>query len=166
LAGSSYLELIHASLTGRPPLVDLDLEVAVQRFLREAIAAGVVASAHDLSDGGLLVAAAESSIASGLGVDLLLPAGEARLDRLLFAEGGARVLVSVSPAADAAWQERLAAAGSAVPATRLGVVQADSAFTVAQAGVVLLHEPLALLQERFEEGIPRRLRQAAPPPER
>jgi len=166
LAGSSYLELIHASLTGRPPLVDLDLEVSVQRFLREVIAAGLVASAHDLSDGGLLVAAAESCIASGLGVDLLLPAGVARLDRLLFAEGGARVLVSVAPAAEAAWQERLAAAGSAVPATRLGVVRLDSTFTVAQAGVVLVDQPLALLEERFEGAIPRRLGQAAPPPER
>ena len=166
LAGSSYLELIHASLTGRPPLVDLDLEVSVQRFLRDAITAGLVASAHDLSDGGLLVAAAESCIASGLGVDLLLPAGEARLDRLLFAEGGARVLVSVAPAAEAAWQERLAAAGSAVPATRLGVVRLDSTLTVAQAGVVLVEQPLALLEERFEGAIPRRLGQAAPPPER
>jgi phosphoribosylformylglycinamidine synthase len=162
LAGSSYLEVIHASLTGRPPLVDLDLEVSIQRFLREAIAAGLVASAHDLSDGGLVVAAAESCIASGLGADLVVPAGEARLDRLLFAEGGARVLVSVSPAAEVAWQERLAAAGSAVPATRLGVVQSDSILSVAQAGVVVLEQPLALLEERFEGAIPRRLHQGAP----
>jgi phosphoribosylformylglycinamidine synthase len=166
LAASSYLQVIHAALTGRPPLVDLDLEVAVQALVREAIAAGLVASAHDLSDGGLAVAVAEACIASGLGAHLELPAGEARLDRLLFAEGGARVLVSVSPAADAAWQERLAAAGSAVPATRLGVVQSEPTLTVAQAGEVLLKQPLALLQERFEGAIPRRLRQAAPPPER
>ena len=166
LAASSYLQVIHGALTGRPPLVDLDLEVAVQALLREAIAAGLVASAHDLSDGGLAVAAAEACIASGLGAHLELPAGEARLDRLLFAEGGARVLVSVSSAADAAWQERLAAAGSAVPATRLGEVQLEPTLTVAQAGVVLLEQPLALLQERFEGAIPRRLGQAAPPPER
>jgi len=37
---------------------------------------------------------------------------------------------------------------------------------VAQAGEVLLKQPLALMQERFEGAIPRRLRQAAPPPER
>ena len=95
LAGSSYLEVIHGVLTGRPPLVDLELESVVQRALRQAIAAGLVASAHDLSDGGLAVAVAESCIASGLGADLELPAGVARLDRLLFGEGGARVLVSV-----------------------------------------------------------------------
>ena len=76
------------------------------------------------------------------------------------------MLVSVSPAANAAWQELLAAAGSAVPATRLGVVQPEPTFIVAQAGEVLLKQPLALMQERFEGAIPRRLRQAAPPPER
>jgi hypothetical protein len=76
------------------------------------------------------------------------------------------VLVSVSPAADAAWQELLAAAGSAVPATRLGVIQPEPTLIVVQADEVLLEQPLALLQERFEGAIPRRLRQAAPPPER
>jgi phosphoribosylformylglycinamidine synthase len=169
LAGSSYLEVIHGALTGRPPLVDLELEVRVQRFLREAIAAGVVASAHDLADGGLAVAAAECCIASGLGADLRLPAGDARLDRLLFGEGGARVLVSVSPAAQQAWQERLdaaAAAGSPVPTCCLGAVAAEATLTVNQAGLVLLEQPLAQLADRFEGAIPRRLQQAAPPPER
>jgi phosphoribosylformylglycinamidine synthase len=169
LAASSYLEVIHGALTGRPPLVDLDLEVVVQRFLREAIAAGLVASAHDLADGGLAVAAAESCIASGLGADLLLPAGNARPDRLLFAEGGARVLLSVAPADQQAWQERLAAAaaaGSPVPACCVGVVTAEAKLTVKQADVVLLGLPLAQLVDRFEGAIPRRLKQAAPPPER
>jgi phosphoribosylformylglycinamidine synthase len=169
LAGSSYLEVIHGALTGRPPLVDLDLEVVVQRFLREAIAAGLVASAHDLADGGLAVAAAESCIASGLGADLLLPSGEGRLDRLLFGEGGARVLVSVGPAAQQGWQERLdaaAAAGSPVPATCLGAVAAEATLTVKQGGVLLLEQPLVQLADRFEGAIPRRLKQAAPPPER
>jgi len=166
LAASSYLEVIHGALTGRPPLVDLELEAAVQLLLRQAIAADLLASAHDLSDGGLAVAAAEACIASGLGAQLELPASQARLDRLLFAEGGARVLVSVPAAAVPAWQERLAAAGAAVPATRLGVVQAEPTFSVVQAGGVLLEQPLGLLEERFEGAIPRRLRQAAPPPER
>jgi len=166
LAASSYLEVIHGALTGRPPLVDLELEAAVQLLLRQAIAADLLASAHDLSDGGLAVAAAEACIASGLGAQLELPASQARPDRLLFAEGGARVLVSVPAAAVPAWQERLAAAGAAVPATRLGVVQAEPIFRVVQAGGVLLEQPLGLLEERFEGAIPRRLRQAAPPPER
>jgi len=163
LAGSSYLERIHGQVTGRPPEVDLELEKRVQAFLRQAIAAGLVASAHDLSDGGLAVAAAEACIASGCGARLQLPASAARLDRLLFAEGGARVLVSVVPEQRAAWEQALAAAGLAV--AELGSVQAEPALQLEQAGRSLISVPLAELGRCFEQAIPRRLAQAGPPPQ-
>lgn len=166
LAGSSYLERLHGQVTGRPPEIDLALEKTVQAFLRQAIAAGLVASAHDLSDGGLAVAAAEASIASGLGAHLELPAGTVRLDRLLFAEGGARILVSVPPAQTAAWQQALdqaAAAGRPVPAQCLGVVEADPELSITQAGTSLLREDLEPLRQAFEQAIPRRIGAAVPP---
>jgi len=166
LAGSSYLERLHGAVTGRPPEIDLALEKTVQAFLRQAIATGLVASAHDLSDGGLAVAAAEASIASGLGAHLELPAGTARLDRLLFAEGGARILVSIPPAQTAAWQQALdqaAAAGSPVPAQCLGVVEADPELSITQAGSLLLREGLEPLCQAFEQAIPRRIGAAVPP---
>jgi phosphoribosylformylglycinamidine synthase len=128
-----------------------------------------VASAHDLSDGGLAVAAAECCIAAGLGARLELPAGSARLDRLLFAEGGARLLVSVPAAQQQAWQQRLdaaAAAGAVVPASRLGQVQAEPSLTLVQAGTIVLEQPVARLEECFERAIPRRMQQSAPPAER
>ncbi len=169
LAGSSYLERVHGAVTGRPPEIDLALEGVVQGFLRQAIAAGLVCSAHDLSDGGLAVAAAECCLASGLGADLEIPASAARLDRLLFAEGGARILVSVAAAQSAAWQERLdrAAAGEAgaPPARCLGVVQEGEALTIRQAGTELLRLPIARLRQAYEQAIPRRLALAGPPPE-
>lgn len=166
LAGSSYLERLHGAVTGRPPEIDLALEKTVQAFLRQAIATGLVASAHDLSDGGLAVAAAEASIASGLGAHLELPASTARLDRLLFAEGGARILVSIPPAQTAAWQQALdqaAAAGSPVPAQCLGVVEADPELSITQAGSLLLREGLEPLCQAFEQAIPRRIGAAVPP---
>ena len=73
LAGSSYQGVIHGLLTGRPPRVDLDLEARVQATVREAIDKGLLASAHDCSDGGLAVALAESSLASA-GAEILLGA--------------------------------------------------------------------------------------------
>ena len=82
LAGSSYLERMHGAVTGRPPEIDLELERAVQGFLRQAISQALVRSAHDLSDGGLAVAAAESCMASGLGAHLELPSSGARLDQI------------------------------------------------------------------------------------
>ena len=163
LAGSSYLERLHGAVTGRPPEIDLQLERAVQGFLRQAIAQGLVASAHDLSDGGLAVAAAECCIATmaliPLGAELEIPASSARLDRLLFAEGGARILVSVPAGQNAAWQQALVAA--AVRAERLGVVTAAASFVIRQAGQPLLEQSLAALEACYEQAIPRRMGEGA-----
>ena len=166
LAGTSYLERIHGQLTGRPPVIDLALERAVQAFLRQAISQGLVASAHDLSDGGLAVAAAECCMASGLGAHLELPAGNGRLDHLLFAEGGARILVSVPPVQTMAWQQALDQARSAghdVPAQCLGVVAAGADFSISQAGTPLLEVPIDQLCTTFEQAIPRRMGADLPP---
>lgn len=166
LAGTSYLECIHGQLTGRPPVIDLALERAVQAFLRQAISQGLVASAHDLSDGGLAVAAAECCMASGLGAHLELPAGEGRLDHLLFAEGGARILVSVPPVQTVAWQQALDQARSAghdVPAQCLGVVAAGADFSISQAGTPLVELPIDQLRTTFEQAIPRRMGADLPP---
>jgi len=96
LSASSFLEYIHGLKTGRPPETDLDLEKQVHSFLRKVIKEGLINSAHDVGDGGLAVAIAECCISSGLGANIMIPLSELRLDRLLFAEGGARVLISCS----------------------------------------------------------------------
>jgi phosphoribosylformylglycinamidine synthase len=166
LAGTSYLERIHGQLTGRPPVIDLALERSVQAFLRQAISQGLVASAHDLSDGGLAVAAAECCMASGLGAHLELPAGDGRLDHLLFAEGGARILVSVPPVQTMAWQQaldRARSAGHDVPVQCLGVVAAGVDFSISQAGTPLLELPIDQLRTTFEQAIPRRMGADLPP---
>ena len=165
LAATSYLERLHGDVTGRPPLTDLDLETAVQAAVRAAIGDGLLASAHDLSDGGLGVAAAECCIASGLGASLALPrpADAHRLDRPLFAEGGARILVSVAPAQAAAWQQVLDAAGAALPAQRLGVVSADPTLVIGVAGAPLLQVPVSRMATVFEQAIPRRMASGIPP---
>jgi phosphoribosylformylglycinamidine synthase len=165
LAATSYLERLHGDVTGRPPLTDLDLETAVQAAVRVAIGDGLLASAHDLSDGGLGVAAAECCIASGLGASLALPrpADAHRLDRPLFAEGGARILVSVAPAQAAAWQQVLDAAGAALPAQRLGVVSADPTLVIGVAGAPLLQVPVSRMATVFEQAIPRRMASGIPP---
>jgi phosphoribosylformylglycinamidine synthase II len=166
LAGSSYLERLHGTVTGRPPEIDLALERSVQGFLRQAITAGLVASAHDLSDGGLAVAAAECCIATAaagipLGAELELPASTVRLDRLLFAEGGARILVSVPAAQADAWQQALQAAD--VPAQHLGVVSSQASLRVVQGAATLLEQSVIQLRERFEQAIPRRMGVDLPP---
>ncbi len=165
LAGSSYLERLHGAVTGRPPQIDLALERAVQGFLRQAIASGLVASAHDLSDGGLAVASAECCLATPaavpLGAELELPVGTVRPDRLLFAEGGARILVSVPAEQAAAWQQALEAA--AVAGQPLGVVSDQPSLRIRQGAAILLEGSVAQLRERFEQALPRRLGVDLPP---
>ncbi len=121
LAGSAYQELKTGSLAGRPPLTDFSMELKVGSLVRDAIAQGLLASAHDCSDGGLGVAFAESCIASGLGIEIDFVAHGVRLDRVLFAEGGSRVVVSVKGDQVGQW-EALLKANHDLPITQLGVV--------------------------------------------
>jgi phosphoribosylformylglycinamidine synthase len=158
LAGSSYQTVIHGLCTGRPPRIDLELEARLQELLRQAIAADLVASAHDLSDGGLAVAAAEACLAGGLGAFLELPASGVRRDRLLFAESAGRVLVSVPVGAAAGWRQLLSeAAAVGVPITLLGEVVAQAELKVIIGAETLLQLSLDSLRDSFEGGIPRRL---------
>ena len=156
LAGSSYQQLVLGDLAGRPPRVDLTLEAAVQSLVRRAISAGLIASAHDSSDGGLAVALAESSIASGLGVELDLTVSETRLDRVLFAEGGARIVVSVKAEQATAWTDLLATAPD-VPATELGRVTAGGDVQIRCGGTPAIQLPIAQLQQAHADALPRRL---------
>ncbi|MFH1482816.1 MAG: phosphoribosylformylglycinamidine synthase subunit PurL, partial [Chloroflexota bacterium] len=142
LAGSEYLELVHGLVAGRPGL-DLALEKRVQKCLREAIKRGLLNSAHDVSDGGLGVALAESSIAGNIGFQGTKLKG--RLDEFLFGEGGGRVVVSASPGKAPALR-RLALAHQ-VPLIRLGAVGGDT-FTF---GPVSL--PLAEIAQAWRGGL-------------
>ena len=158
LAGSSYQGVIHGLLTGRPPRVDLDLELRVQALVRQAWDQGLLASAHDSSDGGLAVALAECSIASGLGVDGSLPGDGVRPERSLFAEGGARIVVSVRAECMEAWMSLLASdAHAAVPVTTLGAVADHGRFRLSLGSNPVLDQAVQTLTECFEQALPRRL---------
>ena len=116
LAGSEYLQVIQGLVAGRPVL-DLSLERRVQELCRQLISAGVAASAHDCSEGGLAVALAESCIQNNVGFtgSTALPR---RWDMTMFGEGQSRIVISLSPDH---WPklERLAGR-SGVPTLRLG----------------------------------------------
>ena len=159
LGGSSYLQVCHGLCTGRPPRPDLDLERQVQGALRGAIRHGLVSAAHDLSDGGLLVAVAEMAISAGCGAQLELAVSELRLERLLFAEGGARIVVSVSPERLEALQAYLLEQGCS--SQWLGTVQQDPKLVVRQGEINLLDQTLASLHDAHGQGLPRRLQQQA-----
>ena len=158
LAGSSFLQVCHGLCTGRPPRTDLELEQTVQQALRSGIRAGQISAAHDVSDGGLLVAVAEMAVAAGCGAQLSVPSA-GRLERLLFAEGGARVVVSVPEASWSALQTALQQAGC--PAQSLGRVQADARLQLRVGGQNVLDVAIEALAHAHQQGLPRRLEQPA-----
>jgi phosphoribosylformylglycinamidine synthase subunit PurL len=95
--GSEYAAVIHDRVGGRPPALDVTAERALHALLVEAVARGLVSSAHDPSRGGLAVAVAESAIASRLGCRVEAEgAGE---HAWLFSESPSRALVTCAPAA-------------------------------------------------------------------
>ncbi|MGA8028670.1 MAG: phosphoribosylformylglycinamidine synthase subunit PurL [Bryobacteraceae bacterium] len=96
LGGTQYAKMIHNSLWGRPPKLDMDYEKRVQASVRELVQERAVESAHDVADGGLAVALAESCFGPGnIGADISLDSNlESEL--LLFHEGPSRILVSTA----------------------------------------------------------------------
>ena len=93
----------------------MDAERAAASLLEAAARAGLLAAAHDVSDGGLAIALAESCLAGGHGCRVSLPGDEFTF---LFSESAARVVVAVMPGAErefVALCER-----HAVPAQALG----------------------------------------------
>ncbi len=97
LDGSEYLKHVHGIEAGAPG-IDLDLEARVQAACLAGIQAGAIRSAHDVADGGLAVAVAESCIAGGIGATLAIDAADGHRDALLFGESASRIVVSVAAA--------------------------------------------------------------------
>ncbi|HAL46278.1 MAG TPA: phosphoribosylformylglycinamidine synthase II, partial [Dehalococcoidia bacterium] len=122
LAGSEYLELIHDTVAGIPE-IDMELEIAVQRACRRLIHDRIARSAHDCSDGGLLVALAESCVAGAIGLTLIADLPD-RWDAALFGEGQSRIVVSVDRSALDRLDEICRDEG--VPWTELGTVGGDT----------------------------------------
>jgi phosphoribosylformylglycinamidine synthase len=95
LGGSEYQQMFHAAVLAAPPRVDLDREKALVDLLVSLHANRLLRSAHDLSNGGLAVALAESSM-NGIGCHVYLANYARDLDAvaLLFSESQGRAIVA------------------------------------------------------------------------
>ena len=98
LGGSEYLKVEHGLVAGRPPALDLTRERAVHKLVLAAARADLVRSAHDCSDGGMLVALAECCLLGGIGVRCPPLRAEAPvgLDAALFGESPSRFILGVA----------------------------------------------------------------------
>jgi phosphoribosylformylglycinamidine synthase len=144
LGQSIYLREICGREEGAPPPVDLATEKRHGDFVRGLIGDGLVTAAHDISDGGLLVALAEMAIASGIGA-VLETSSALATHAFWFGEDQGRYIVTGKNADLIA--QRAEAAGVAL--TRLG---ATGGKALAIAG----ERPIAVtqLKESFEKWLP------------
>jgi phosphoribosylformylglycinamidine synthase len=137
--GSAWAHVRHGHLGGHPPALRLDAERRLAGLLAAACADGLLSAAHDLSDGGLAVALAESCLRGGVGCQVRLP-GDAFT--WLFSESAARAVVAVRPGAQAAFGELRAA--HQVPGAVIGRVGGDSlviegSFAIPLAELAAVH---------------------------
>jgi phosphoribosylformylglycinamidine synthase len=96
LSGSEWAWVVHEHLGGSPPRVDLEAERRLAAVIAEAKELGLLHTAHDISDGGLAQALAESCLGRGHGASIQLPDEPVGGPfGYLFSESAARALVSV-----------------------------------------------------------------------
>jgi phosphoribosylformylglycinamidine synthase len=170
-SSSEYSKTIAAIVSGEPPAIDLAAEKRLIDCLVALASEGAVQSAHDISDGGLAVAFAESCFASvvagpqtgsfsslpgsaHLGANVLLADG-APSEFSLFNELGARAIVSVSPTKLAAV---LAIARQYnVAAQEIGQVTRNDAFRIEHKGRAVIESSVEALRDAWANSLERAL---------
>ncbi|MEK8204640.1 phosphoribosylformylglycinamidine synthase subunit PurL [Paenibacillus sp. FSL L8-0696] len=151
LGGSEFQYAVHGVTEGRPPALDLATEKKLLNAVLTSIRGGLVRSAHDLSEGGLAVALAESCISGGIGANVELSANGLRSDVVLFSESQSRIVLTAAP--ERAEELKAAIAASGVPVEIIGTVGGDR-LRVNLDGVSALDEAVAELKFVWEDAIP------------
>lgn len=125
IACSEYLRIMHGIDLTPAPYFDLDEEFHVQNNLKAIIKKGMIASAHDVSEGGLFVALMESAMVHNLGFDIETDTNF-RKDAYLFGESQSRIVVSVASESEDELVNYLNSHN--VPFTKLGEVTDQEIF--------------------------------------
>ncbi|WP_338594184.1 phosphoribosylformylglycinamidine synthase subunit PurL [Bacillus safensis] len=146
-AGSELQKMTEGRIYGKAPEIDLDVELTRQEALLAAIQNGLVQSAHDVSEGGLGVALAESTFGTdGLGAHIRI---DLNSEASLFSETQSRFVVTVKP------EHREAFAAAVKDAKEVGTVTNDGVFTVKnQEGQQWIHAAVNELERAWKGAIP------------
>lgn len=151
LGGSEYLAAIHGKDAGAPPKLDIDAELALQSFTRDAILRGLVQSAHDISEGGLALTIAESCIKGKIGAAVNIGQTD-KLSVTLFGERTASIVFSVKPEQADTFNE--IASQYNISPIRIGTVTGDT-LAVNNNGKDVINTPVKALWESYENAIPK-----------
>ena len=147
IGGSEYLATMHNTVAGRPPVLDLKHEAALQKLIVKLISEGSVESAHDCSEGGLAIALAECTFdTGGLGVSADVTAVPSErnpsfaVNATLFGESASRIIISVS--SHHLDQVMAEAKAADVPAREIGRIGGDR-IRLSVNGEVAINSPVA-----------------------
>ncbi|MDB5270288.1 MAG: phosphoribosylformylglycinamidine synthase, partial [Hymenobacter sp.] len=146
LGGSEFYAL-HGQLGANVPKVDFEKAKALYTLVGQANDQALIQSCHDLSDGGLAVALAETTFGYGYGATVELPESGLPLATQLFSESHSRFLATVAPEDAVAFEQLL---GNR--ATRLGHVTLDGQLTVRHAGQTVISANTATLRAAWTNG--------------
>jgi phosphoribosylformylglycinamidine synthase len=159
-SSSEYCKTVAGIVAGEPPAIDLAAEKRLIDCLVALAAEGAVTSVHDISDGGLATATAESCFAflvTGsfpLGATINIPeSGHAESE--LFSERGARCIVSLPPEKVAAQQTIARQYG--VAADEIGQVTGDGSLRIQYKGRAVVDSPIEELRDVWANSLERTL---------
>ncbi|MGE0606096.1 MAG: phosphoribosylformylglycinamidine synthase subunit PurL [Pirellulales bacterium] len=145
--GGSHFSLVRTLSGGQVPTVDSARARQTFTAIHAAIHAGLIRSCHDLSEGGLAVAAAEMAFAGGLGARLKLPAGQPAA-LALFSESNTRFLCEVRPDSAAAFEMQLAG----LPLACLGEVTSSEELKITDSSEkAIITAKLSALKEAWQK---------------
>jgi phosphoribosylformylglycinamidine synthase II len=155
-SSSEYSKTIADIFAGQPPSIDLPAEKRLQQCLLSLASAKNIQSAHDLSDGGLAVALAESCFSTtNLGAWLYLEQNTPA-EAALFGERGARALISIAPSQlDGVLH---IANQSGVSVTQIGHVTNDALLSIQYNESVIIEESIAALRDIWSHSLERALK--------
>ena len=145
--GSELQKLLNNGvISGQAPAINLEVEAARQQALLKAIKAGLVQSAHDVAEGGLAVALAETTFgAQGLGIDVTLTGSATTA---LFSETQSRFVVTVKEENAAAFVETVK------DAQKIGVVTNDALVKINGDNGVLVEGTVEEFRSNWKGSIP------------
>ena len=159
LGGSLYHRLLGRS-GGEPPKVSPAAALDGFKSLHAAINKGQVLSAHDLSDGGLAVCAAEMGFSGEFGclIDLDEVPRDPRIysnETLLFSESPSRILVEVTPENESAFLRHFGKGAKSAPVRRVGQTTANPILKVVGLdGSSIMEEALNELKNAWQKTLP------------
>lgn len=117
---SEYLHKLKAVEYSPAPYFNIDEEFNTQQFIKNIITQKLIQSAHDISEGGLIVTLLESGFTKGFGFDVTATENDIRTDAYWLGEAQGRIVVSANPAQVASI--KVLAEASNIAVTELGIV--------------------------------------------